>query len=64
MAPIPNVGPAVMLLCAQYGVDPSKVTATGPKGLIKADILKYIATNNLSPLKITAKPVKSEVTTP
>ena len=60
VAPIPNVGPAVMLLCAQYGVDPSKVTATGPKGLIKADILKHIAANNLSPLKITAKPVKSE----
>ena len=60
VAPIPNVGPAVMLLCAQYGVDPSKVTATGPKGLIKTDVLKYIAANNLLPLKITAKPVKSE----
>ena len=35
--------------------DPSKVASTGPKGLIKADILKYITDNNLSPLRITTK---------
>merc|ERR1711953_844730 len=52
---VPNAGPAVMLLCAQYGIDPSKVTSTGPKGLIKSDILKHIADNNLSALKITSK---------
>merc|ERR1711953_772906 len=52
---VPNAGPAVMLLCAQYGIDPSKVTSTGPKGLLKSDILKHIADNNLSALKITSK---------
>ena len=32
-----------------YGVLPSKLTATGPKGyLVKGDVLKYIKTNNLS----------------
>ena len=55
VATVPNAGPAVMLLCAQYGIDPSKVTSTGPKGLLKSDILKHIADNNLSPLKITSK---------
>ena len=32
-----------------YGVLPSKLTTTGPKGyLVKGDVLKYIKTNNLS----------------
>ncbi len=56
--PVPKAGPSVMLLCAQYGVDPNKVKATGPKGLLKSDLLKYIAEHNLTPLKITSKPVK------
>jgi len=49
---VANAGPAVMLLCAQYGIDPAKVTSTGPKGLLKTDIMKYIADNNLTALKV------------
>jgi len=53
VVPVANAGPAVMLLCAQYGIDPAKVSSTGPKGLLKADIMKYIAENNLTALKVT-----------
>ena len=56
VTPIPKAGPAVMLLCAQYGVDPSKINATGRIGLLKSDILKYIKDHNLTPLKIKSKP--------
>ena len=56
VVPIARAGPAVMLLCAKYGIDPSKVTSTGPRGLIKSDVLKYIKDNNLTPIKIAAKP--------
>ena len=63
--PIPKAGPAVMLLCAQYGIDPDKIKETGPKGLIKSDILKYIVEHNLTPLKITtSKPVEKAVVQP
>jgi len=71
VVPIARAGPAVMLLCAKYGIDPSKVTSTGPRGLIKSDILKYIKDNNLTPIKIAAKPTtptkapeEAKVTTP
>merc|ERR1719220_2995550 len=50
---VPNAGPAVMLLCAQYGIDPTKVSSTGPKGLLKTDIMNYIKENNLTALKVT-----------
>lgn len=56
VVPIARAGPAVMLLCAQYGIDPSNVISTGPRGLIKSDVLKYIKDNNLTPLKIASKP--------
>ena len=42
-----------MPVCTQYGIDPAKVSSTGPKGLLKADIMKYIAENNLTALKVT-----------
>lgn len=56
VTPVPKAGPSVMLLCAQYGIDPASVASTGPKGLLKSDILKHIATNNLTAMKITSKP--------
>ena len=59
VVPVANAGPAVMLLCAQYGIDPSKVNSTGPKGLLKADIMKYIVENKLTALKVTTSPTKS-----
>jgi len=57
VVPIAKAGPSVMLLCAQYGIDPSKINATGPKGILKSDVLKYIKDNNLQPMKMTAKPI-------
>lgn len=56
VSPIPKAGPSVMLLCAQYGIDPSKITSTGPKGILKSDVLKFIADNNLTAIKIKAPP--------
>jgi len=53
VVPVANAGPAVMLLCAQYGIDPTKVSSTGPKGLLKTDIMKYIKENNLTAIKVT-----------
>jgi len=53
VVPVANAGPAVMLLCAQYGIDPTKVSSTGPKGLLKTDIMNYIKENNLTALKVT-----------
>merc|ERR1711936_1213556 len=53
VVPVASAGPAVMLLCAQYGVDPTKVSSTGPKGLLKTDIMNYIKENNLTALKVT-----------
>jgi hypothetical protein len=42
---VPNAGPAVMLLCALYGIDHNLVTSSGPKGLLKSDVIQYIADN-------------------
>ena len=47
-----------MPVCVQYGIDPAKVTSTGPKGLLKTDIMKYIADNDLTALKVKS-PEKS-----
>ncbi len=49
---IPNVGPATALLMAQYGIKSSQLTASGPKGLTKADVLAHIANNGLKAIKI------------
>merc|ERR1719430_2836135 len=62
-----QTGPAAALLLSQYGLDPSAIEGSGPKGnLTKADVLKYIKTNALStptppqvPLPGVAKPVVS-----
>ena len=57
---VPKAGPSVMLLCALYGIDPSQVKATGPKGLLKSDLLQHISDNKLTPLKLSAPSVKQE----
>jgi len=64
--PLPSqTGPAASLLLSQYGLDPSKISGSGPKGnLTKADVLKHISENSLPtpsppqvPLPAMAKPV-------
>ena len=54
LEPVPNVGPATNLLIAQYGIDPSNVKSTGPKGIIKEDIMLHIKAQNLKPIELTA----------
>lgn len=60
VTPIPKTGPAVMNLCAKYGIDPTKLNPTGRWGLIKSDVLKYIKEQGLTPLKITSKPTQAK----
>merc|ERR1719233_779865 len=64
--PLPSqTGPAASLLLSQYGLDPSKISGSGPKGnLTKADVMKHIKENSLPtpsppqvPLPAMAKPV-------
>nr|CAD7432508.1 unnamed protein product [Timema monikensis] len=56
-----NFGPAVRLLLEQYGIEASQVLPTGPKGtLLKDDVLKYIAKNNLQPKSIKQVPLPSK----
>ena len=50
--PIPNVGPATNLRIAQYGIDPTNVTSTGPKGLVKEDVVRHIQEKNLQPVQL------------
>ncbi len=46
-----QTGPATALLLSQYGVDPAKISGSGPKqNILKDDVLKYIAANGLKPL--------------
>merc|ERR1719427_415199 len=67
-----QTGPAAALLLAQYGLNPSAIEGSGPKGnLTKADVLKYIKTNALStpappqvPLPGVAKPAVTPPPTP
>lgn len=47
---VPGIGPATNLLLAQYGLEPSQVPASGPKGLVKGDVMKYILANDLKPI--------------
>ena len=49
--PIPKVGPASNLRIAQYGINPGNVTSTGPKGIVKEDIIRHISEKNLQPLE-------------
>jgi hypothetical protein len=41
----------------------SKVTPSGPKGLVKSDVMNYIVTNNLKPVQV-AKPEEKEKPVP
>jgi len=53
---VPGVGPATNLLLALYGINPSNVEASGPKGLTKNDVMTHIEQNNLKPLELSAAP--------
>jgi len=53
---VPGVGPASTLLMAQYGIDPSKIEATGQKGIVKGDVLRLIKQQNLKPLEVKSEP--------
>lgn len=53
--------PSVRLLAIQYGLDLANVPGTGPKGITKGDIKKYIAANNLQP--VATEPKKAETVT-
>lgn len=48
---IPNVGPAASLLMAQYGIRSGDVNSSGPKGIVKSDIISHISQRNLQPIK-------------
>eukprot|EP00095_Tigriopus_kingsejongensis_P012409 maker-scaffold755_size101758-snap-gene-0.25 protein:Tk12409 transcript:maker-scaffold755_size101758-snap-gene-0.25-mRNA-1 annotation:"pyruvate dehydrogenase protein x mitochondrial-like" len=52
---IANVGPATHFLMAQYGVKASQVNPTGPKGIVKADVLQYIKDNHLKPIEVQSE---------
>jgi len=49
------IGPAVRNLLLQYGLKPTEVKLSGPRGnLVKGDILKQVSERNLQPLKLDA----------
>jgi len=54
----PKAGPATNLLLTQYGLDPDQVPSSGPKGLTKGDVLRFIMERNLSPVKVETKKSK------
>ncbi|TRY80017.1 hypothetical protein TCAL_06576 [Tigriopus californicus] len=49
---VTNVGPATHFLMAQYGIKSSQVKASGPKGIVKGDVLQYIKDHNLKPIQV------------
>lgn len=59
-------GPATALLLSQYNIKPESITGSGPKGnILKSDVLRHIAANNLSPVVVTAPaapPAKEKAT--
>ena len=61
---IPNVGPAASLLMAQYGIRSQDLSGSGPKGIVKSDVLTLISQRNLQPIKPeTPKAAETEQTT-
>ncbi|KAE9550582.1 hypothetical protein FO519_006209 [Halicephalobus sp. NKZ332] len=51
------MGPAVKLILHHYQLDPSKITATGPKkNLLKNDVLAYIEKGKLKPVLVSVPP--------
>ena len=48
---IPNMGPAASLLMAQYGIKSQDLSGSGPKGIVKSDVLTLISQKNLQPIK-------------
>merc|ERR1719259_405398 len=53
---VPGVGPATNLLLTQYGINPSDIEASGPKGLTKNDVVSHIQSKGLKPLDLAAAP--------
>jgi pyruvate/2-oxoglutarate dehydrogenase complex dihydrolipoamide acyltransferase (E2) component len=50
-------GPATALLLSQYNIQPASIAGSGPKGnILKSDVLRYIAANNLSPVVSAVPP--------
>ena len=63
--PILSLSPAVRQAVEWYNVQPSLVTPSGKNGrLLKGDVLKYIAENNLTKQVIEAKPTPKSETAP
>ncbi len=56
---IPQAGPATNFLLTQYGIDPSQVSPSGPKGLIKSDVMNYIKEKQLKPIKVSTEAIKA-----
>ncbi|CAG7678302.1 unnamed protein product [Allacma fusca] len=55
------IGPAVKSLLTHYGLKPSEIQASGPKGVIlKGDVLRLVSDRKLQPLKHDVSPPKSE----
>lgn len=44
------LGPAVRGLLQRYGLSPSNILASGPRGLLKGDVLLHIQKENLKPV--------------
>jgi hypothetical protein len=44
------LGPAVRGLLQRYGLSPSNILASGPRGLLKGDVLLHIQKENLQPV--------------
>lgn len=58
-------GPSVRNLLEEYGIKYSVVTPTGPHNiLLKGDVLKYIAANNLHPQPVAKEKEVATVTAP
>jgi len=58
-------GPATALLLSQYGIQPSAITGSGPKGnIVKSDVLEYIQQNNLTAgVQMVAPPATAATST-
>jgi pyruvate dehydrogenase complex dihydrolipoamide acetyltransferase long form len=55
------IGPAVKSLLMHYGLNPSEIEASGPKGMIlKGDVLRLVSEKKLQPLKHVAEAPQSE----
>lgn len=58
---VSNVGPATHFLMAQYGIKANQVKASGPKGIVKGDVLQYIKDHNLKPIQVKTEEAGGKV---